>query len=185
VATNSQKVKDWRKRFKQKIILLFNGSCNVCGYDRCNEALEFHHLDPSKKDFSFGAIRANPKNFSSIIDELRKCIMVCANCHREIHYGLIEVENKVYLNDEILDSDGKFSDEICVCGEKKMPSTQYCSRSCASSNSYSSRKISYSEVLEVVRLRDEMNLKFSEISEIVNFSESCISKQYRKFKNTR
>lgn len=62
------------------------GCCIVCKYNRCNAALEFHHLDPSEKDLS---IRLNSlTNWNKIQNELDKCVLVCANCHREIHQGM-------------------------------------------------------------------------------------------------
>ena len=88
MSKNSEKVIRWRKRTKSKMVEAMGGSCVCCGYRICLEALEFHHLDPTKKDFGFGAALASPKNISSIIDELRKCVLVCSNCHREIHSGL-------------------------------------------------------------------------------------------------
>jgi hypothetical protein len=50
-------------------------ACSHCGYDRCIAALEFNHLDPAEKD---GPVKT--------VEEARKCELVCANCHREIHW---------------------------------------------------------------------------------------------------
>ena len=55
-----------RKLIRQKAVYYKGGECNLCGYKKCLEALEFHHLDPLEKDFSLGAIRANPKNWETI-----------------------------------------------------------------------------------------------------------------------
>jgi transcriptional regulator of aromatic amino acid metabolism len=49
-------------------------------------ALDFHHVDPSGKDLNVSAIKNTA--FEKIIPELDKCILVCSNCHREIHYLL-------------------------------------------------------------------------------------------------
>jgi hypothetical protein len=51
------------------------------------EALEFHHLDGSRKDFGISS-KGYTRSWSKIRDELDKCILLCANCHREIHAGL-------------------------------------------------------------------------------------------------
>ena len=64
-------------------------SCKLCGYDRCTDALDFHHLDPDKKDFSIS--KMGNMSLPKILKEIDKCIMVCANCHREIHAGLLQV----------------------------------------------------------------------------------------------
>lgn len=61
----------------------------MCGYNRCTRALGFHHLDPSKKDFGIGG--AHSRSWAVIQAELDKCILVCSNCHDEIHDGMISV----------------------------------------------------------------------------------------------
>lgn len=65
--------------------------CQLCGYSRCIEALEFHHKDSSEKDFNISQARTSRRNRSVVLSELKKCILVCANCHREIHYGIREI----------------------------------------------------------------------------------------------
>lgn len=88
---NSEKVKRWRIRSKQKMVDAMGGKCQCCGYDKCNGALDFHHIDPAEKDFGFGAYRANPKSWSIVVEELRKCILLCKNCHTEVHAGQREL----------------------------------------------------------------------------------------------
>jgi predicted DNA-binding protein YlxM (UPF0122 family) len=77
-----------RRKIKQMAIDYKGGQCVKCGYKKCNSALEFHHLDPTQKDFSLGA-KGHCTSWDKIKKELDKCILVCANCHREIH-GEIE-----------------------------------------------------------------------------------------------
>lgn len=77
-----------QRKLKQDAIDYKGGGCQVCGYDKYNGALEFHHLDPNEKDFSIGELKKTNIN-EKIKKELDKCILVCANCHREIHGGLI------------------------------------------------------------------------------------------------
>lgn len=60
------------------------GKCSICGYDKCSDALDFHHLEPNEKEFSLGD-RNLILDWKKIKKELDKCILVCANCHREIH----------------------------------------------------------------------------------------------------
>ena len=64
------------------------GGCVLCGYNKCSNALDFHHINPSqekKAKKSFRILR-----IKSLIAEINKCIVVCANCHREIHAGIVE-----------------------------------------------------------------------------------------------
>lgn len=68
-------------------------SCKICGYDRCQQALELHHKNPKDKSFDISdAIYQKIKvTDRQIKNELKKCVLVCANCHRELHYGLIHL----------------------------------------------------------------------------------------------
>jgi hypothetical protein len=75
----AQSGKDKVTRLKQEA----GGACIKCGYDKCQDALEFHHVDPSVKEFHLGEARGY--NIEKIRAELKKCILVCRNCHTEIH----------------------------------------------------------------------------------------------------
>ena len=66
------------------------GRCQVCGYDRCIEALEFHHLDPTQKDFGISH-RGYTRSWEKVKEEVDKCILLCANCHREVHAGKLQL----------------------------------------------------------------------------------------------
>ena len=83
--TKSESVVSWRKRTKKKLVEYKGGKCECCGYNKCIEALEFHHLDPSKKDFT---ISGTSRSFDTLKIEADKCILVCSNCHKEIHSGV-------------------------------------------------------------------------------------------------
>lgn len=98
--SNSQAVIDWRKRTKQRIVDAMGGKCVECDYDACISALELHHLNPTEKLFSFGSIRARPRAWKSIVMELKKCIMVCSNCHREIETGIRVTHKKSSFDKE-------------------------------------------------------------------------------------
>ncbi len=76
--------KNYRLKKKLEAIESLGGCCCLCGYDKCPAALEFHHLDPSQKEFSFSS---SSRRYTNLEEELSKCILVCANCHREVHYG--------------------------------------------------------------------------------------------------
>lgn len=82
-ACNVEAVTQFRSRRKQKAVDYKGGCCSKCGYDRYIGALEFHHLDPMKKDLEFGANLSI--SWEKTKKELDKCILVCSNCHREIH----------------------------------------------------------------------------------------------------
>lgn len=85
---NSKNTADRLRQFKQKLVDYKGGKCNICGYDKCVGALELHHRDPSKKSFTFSHIKMTSfeKNKERICKELDKCDLLCANCHRELHF---------------------------------------------------------------------------------------------------
>ena len=79
-----------RKR-RQLCLAYKGGKCIVCGYDRCAKSLSFHHLDPTKKDPSLAKMLGHCGLNGRGKAELDKCVLVCANCHGEIHAGLIDL----------------------------------------------------------------------------------------------
>jgi len=72
------------------------GRCNICGYQRCTEASEFHHLDASKKDFGVSD-KGYTRSWGRVKGELDKCVMLCANCHREVHAVFCSFHGKPWL----------------------------------------------------------------------------------------
>lgn len=88
---NVQRVINWRKRTKQRMVDSMGGCCQICGYKKCNDALDFHHIDPTQKEFAFGKIRSSIQGWNTIVKELRKCILLCKNCHHEVHDGITEL----------------------------------------------------------------------------------------------
>lgn len=82
--SNYRNLKNSRLRLKEKLVAYKGGKCEICGYDKCITALEFHHLNPDEKEFGIGT--NDILSFEKNKKEVDKCILVCANCHREIHY---------------------------------------------------------------------------------------------------
>ena len=77
----------WRKRTKERLVEYKGGSCSRCGYNRCNGALVFHHIDPSQKEFGLSS-SSRTLALEKMKKEVDKCILLCANCHAEEHEGL-------------------------------------------------------------------------------------------------
>lgn len=76
-----------RKLIKQKAIDYKGGQCQICGYKKYQGALELHHLDPNNKHFGIGQY-GHSRSWERVKRELDKCVLVCANCHRELSVGL-------------------------------------------------------------------------------------------------
>jgi len=75
-----------REARKQILLDMRGGRCSICGYDKCSAALDFHHIDPTQKEFR---LSKNVLINDTVIAEVNKCVILCANCHREYHAGLI------------------------------------------------------------------------------------------------
>lgn len=73
-------------RNRTSIITRMGGKCNNCGYDKCEAALELHHLDPSVKDAATTKHLRHITDETRLLQELSKCVLLCANCHREAHH---------------------------------------------------------------------------------------------------
>ena len=79
-----------RGMFLAKIKESRGGSCVRCGYNKCLKALEFHHINPSQKDFT---ISNDHFRLQEAIKESKKCILICSNCHKELHDGLWDLKD--------------------------------------------------------------------------------------------
>lgn len=80
--TKSESVINWRIRTRGKLIGYKGGECVECGYKKCLSALHFHHIDPNEKDFT---ISGKSWSFERLKEEVDKCILLCSNCHIELH----------------------------------------------------------------------------------------------------
>lgn len=78
---------------KQKAIDFLGGKCMRCGYKKSMVALTFHHRNPKEKEFEIGLIKDHTWN--KILKELKKCDLLCFNCHMVLHEKL---DNKTYEN---------------------------------------------------------------------------------------
>jgi len=69
------------------------GKCSICGYNKCVWALDLHHRDNSIKEFGL-SVRGLTRSWEKIKLEADKCVLVCANCHREIHAGIAQLSSE-------------------------------------------------------------------------------------------
>lgn len=81
--------RQWYKQraFKSTLVKYKGGKCEICGYNKCEGALEFHHIDPTTKDKTISQWNFNyDLDINIFLKEVDKCQLLCANCHREQHY---------------------------------------------------------------------------------------------------
>lgn len=71
-------------------------SCSVCGYDRCKDAMDFHHTDRANKLFGIAAgVKSSTITRQELEDEISKCVILCSNCHRELHAAERSLDDKL------------------------------------------------------------------------------------------
>jgi hypothetical protein len=127
---------DIRRRNKIKLVEYKGGKCERCGYDKCIDALEFHHLNSDEKDFGLSC--GDTRSFEKLKVEVDKCVMVCANCHREIHAE--ERKRKILERDK-----KKIENEIAFFKEHELSKEQHQSKSLIR------------EKLEIEKIKDDIN----------------------------
>ena len=177
--TSNTRVKQWRKRTKERMIDAMGGECQCCGYKTSSRALSFHHLDPTQKDIAFGDIRANPKSWPKIVEELKKCILLCLNCHMEIHDGMREIPKEFATFDETFNDFRKVIeyDNCPVCNNTKPTTQRFCSHKCAMTNR---RKVDWDSI-DLLKLMKEHSI--NELEEMLGISNAAIYKRRDKILN--
>lgn len=132
------KMRERHQRRKKQAVTYKGGQCEACGYDRCLDALEFHHQDPDQKDLGIGTSQRLP--WPKVKAELDKCRLLCANCHREEHHHIVSERHDQLLVEvrqhvpERPPSQGVVV-KICEgCGEpfqsRVSANQRFCSRKC-------------------------------------------------------
>lgn len=173
-----QHLKNWRTKVLFELKKAFQSRCGMCGYDKCTQALEFHHLDPSAKDFAISSGTKN--NWSLLVSEAQKCVLLCSNCHREVHNGVAEVTEATLRFDS---SKLEFSLEKLkthlpcpVCGKEKTKHRQFCSKDC----SFKQReKGSRWEQFDLERHLNE-GLSYEKIGKIAGVTGAAVKKRALK-----
>lgn len=90
---------------KIRAVEFLGGKCLCCGYNKCMASLDFHHVDSSEKQ----AEGSNMRHWSweRILGELKKCVLVCRNCHGEIHAGVTKITHEQYVGSNSLAVQGR------------------------------------------------------------------------------
>ena len=129
----SKNIKRYREKIKRRALLAAGQKCRVCGYSKEITALDFHHVDPTQKDFSLSKMReGHRKSWEVICDELDKCVLVCCRCHTEIHAGVTECPPIQPVDREVTAPDLDTDINMCpVCGESKPSRKRVCSPTCS------------------------------------------------------
>ncbi len=88
-----QAVAKRRKLLRQQALEYKGGQCQLCGYNTCIEALEFHHF-LNEKNFGISA-KGYTRSWKKVQKELDICVLLCANCHREVENGITQLPREI------------------------------------------------------------------------------------------
>lgn len=163
----------WVKNLKNDVYDAFKHKCCKCGYDNCIEALEFHHIDPTEKEFIISKFRE--KNQNKLVNEVKKCVLLCTNCHRELHAGLFELTDDIIIPfDETKFSELRNKTDNCpVCNNEKSIHEKTCSMSCTMKIS---KRVDWTKY-DLEQMLKEYSI--SEISRHLGISDGSIHKRLK------
>ncbi len=169
-----------RREIKRKAVEYKGGCCSICSYNKSIAGLIFHHLDPSKKTFAIAASGIS-HSWKSVKKEIEKCILICANCHAEIH----EQENKKNAEEKLIEirklvperskEHGSIIKNCFNCNKEIkvfnsiIVERNFCSRACRDKVMYNTYPDNFLELAEKYSVK--------ELSKILNKSKNVI---YRK-----
>ena len=170
-----ENVKEWRRNTKLRLIEAFGGECAICRYSKSKEVFDFHHLDPGDKE---SLITAKCMSWVRVVAEVRKCVMLCANCHREVHAGVAIVpEDAPRFDESFLDYRySKYCDDCPICGERKPVSQKTCSRSCGARVRY---KVEWNKY-DLASLYEELGSFVGVARFIGGVSDNAVRKRMKK-----
>lgn len=161
-----------RKRRKELFVERFGGKCEICGYDKCINSLTFHHLNPANKEFAPSKVLYE-RSLETAETELKKCIMVCANCHGELHAEAYDAN----LNRKIkpwIDKQCKHCNINFVTKDKKQ---EFCSKMCKYIGGRKVKKRPTKE--ELYKLIQE--LPYTRIGALYEVSDNAIRKWAKSY----
>ena len=129
--------KTWRKKVRELLAVAFGGRCTICGYDKTTAALDYHHVDPKEKDKLLCIAMRNGHSWNKIVQEARKCTILCCRCHRELHAGIAKLPkdyatfNEEYAKIKKPKKKEPTYNKCPICGGQKVTSLKFCSKNCS------------------------------------------------------
>jgi len=176
-----------QRRKKLFAIESFGGKCQRCGYDRCIDALEFHHADESlKKEKPCYIIMR--WSWEKAKKELEKCVLLCSNCHRETHHKSLDtniLREAAKIKLQITKLVKPWITNICLCCKKsfstKVSDQKFCSVVCKHLNE---RKVSRPSKEELQKLLDE-KISWLQLGRMFGVSDNSVRKWAKKYEILR
>lgn len=169
MSKNSRAVIKCLRKKKIDFVESFGGKCQVCGYNKCINALEFHHIEDKKEQPSQVIFRWSKKR---AFEELKKCVLLCANCHREAHFKDKDVELKIPISIWI-----EVKCEQCQgLFQTQRSDSKFCSTTCKQIFERRAERPSREELFELVN-----RFSFLELGKKFNVSDNAIRKWCRSY----
>ena len=175
------KAKNFQQRRKINIVYVLGGKCSVCGYNKCIQALDAHHINPEEKELTL----SENHNIATIkiLEELKKCTLLCANCHREYHAGELEVElcstydeNKAQEVLELIEASKHKQLHYCKeCGKQITKGATYCVE-CGEKSRRVVERPAREELKDLIR-----NLPFTTIAKQYGVTDNAVRKWCDKY----
>ena len=179
--TKSEIITQFRQKRKRDLISLYGGKCSLCGYNKSIKALEFHHIKPQDKKYALGT--GNCHKLQDDLTEAKKCLLVCANCHREIHDGFyndVNLFDYQKINNQIEIEKLSISKNLFCkdCGVQITiySKSGYCNSCAQKHRAKVQNKPSREELKSLIR-----TLPFLKIATIYNVSDNAIRKWCDKY----
>ena len=163
-----------RQKRKADLVYVMGGKCCLCGYDKCQQALEFHHIDKSTK--KYGIASGNCHSWEEDIEEIKKCALVCSNCHKELE--VFGYETKCTFDEErykelsyLKQQQQQSQEYFCKnCGKKITRGASYCPE-CWSLMTRKVERPSREELKHMIR-----TMPFTKIGENFGVADNTIRK---------
>lgn len=155
---------------KKKVVEIMGGKCCKCGYDKNYACFDLHHLEPSEKDYDWKKLRL--KKWIDILEEIKKCILVCRNCHGELHNPHATMDGSPIENDNNQLNLGMLQPTgTCPICEIATYGTKYCSVECSRKGS---RKVERPSKNELKLLLETES--YSALGRKYNVSDNAVRK---------
>jgi len=171
-------VKAWRERTIKRLKEAFGSKCGICGYSKTLKALEFHHLNKDEKDFTFSKWNKVAR-WEKLVKEAKKCVLLCANCHREVHDEITTIPKDIVRFDFSFE---KYRKEKHInltpckhCGKLKSDLRKYCSQACVGKTKIKGK---WEKVDLSLAVKNKMT--YTEIAKIVGVSDVAVKKKLRQ-----
>jgi len=175
-----------RKQIKKDLVEYKGGKCENCGYDKCVAAMDFHHKNREEKDFAVSS-RGRTHSWKKLIEEVDKCSLLCANCHRELHENIngykdkrTDIQKQAYktIYKESSTSRKKAArkyNHCLVCGTDTY-NNKYCSYKCCK---LAKRKVTRPDKEELIEILKHNN--WTKAAKMFGVSDNAVRKWAKQY----